>query len=230
MPFHLSVLAMWKTGKNLAGSYVQRNGTGMILATGDPVLTKNVIGKGVIEDVVEACQRGDADAFRALFEMYKDRVYSIALRYSGNPAAAMDIAQDTFVKLLSRIGEYRSEASFDAWLYRLVVNSCIDDQRRGRRMTPFLDGLMDAVCTPAESVLHKLMRSETEQRVQDVVARLAPEHRIVIVLRYTEGLSYDEIAKILGVSPGTVASRLNRAHKILERRLSHLRQEGGRNA
>ena len=107
----------------------------------------------VIEAVIDGCRRGDADAFRALFEAYKDRVYSIALRYSGNPAAAMDIAQDTFLKLLSRIGDYRSEASFDSWLYRLVVNSCIDDQRRGRRMTPFLDGLLDAVCAPAESVL-----------------------------------------------------------------------------
>jgi len=172
-----------------------------------------------IEDVIEACRQGDTDAFRELFEAYKDRVYSIALRFSGNPAAAMDIAQDTFLKLLSRIGDYRSEASFDSWLYRLVVNSCIDDQRRGRRMAPFLDGLMDAVCGPAESVLHKLMRTETEQRVQAVVAKLAPEHKIVIVLRYTEGLSYDEIARVVGCSPGTVASRLNRAHKILERRL-----------
>lgn len=182
-------------------------------------------------DVIDACRRGDLDAFRELFETYKDRVYSIALRYSGNPAVAMDIAQDTFVKLLARIGEYRAEASFESWLYRLVVNSCIDDQRRGRRMTPFLDGLIDAVYAPAESVLHKLMRAETEQRVQEVVARLAAEHRMVIVLRYTDGLSYEEIANILGCSPGTVASRLNRAHKILERRLAHLRNDqGGRRA
>lgn len=205
MPNKLLGLAPSKTGKNLALATVQEIGSGMVLED---------------EDVIEACQQGDADAFRALFETYKDRVYSIALRYSGNPAAAMDIAQDTFLKLLSRIGDYRSEASFDSWLYRLVVNSCIDDQRRGRRMAPFLDGLIDAVRAPAESVLHQLMRVETEQRVQDVVAKLAPEQRMVIVLRYTEGLSYDEIAKILGCSPGTVASRLNRAHKILERRLS----------
>jgi len=182
----------------------------------------------VTEDLVQACRRGDQDAFRALFEAYKDRVYSIALRYSGNPAAAMDIAQDTFLKLLSRIGEYRWEASFDSWLYRLVVNCCIDHQRRGRRLAPFLEGLLDAVRAPAESVLHRLMRAETEQRVQEVVARLAPEHRMVIVLRYTEGLAYDEIARILGCSPGTVASRLNRAHKILERRLAHLRPKGNR--
>ena len=76
------------------------------------------------------------------------------------------------MKLLSRIGDYRSEASFDSWLYRMVVNSCIDHQRRGRRMAPFLEGLIDAVCAPAESVLHKLMRVETEQRVQAVVCLL----------------------------------------------------------
>jgi RNA polymerase sigma-70 factor, ECF subfamily len=198
-----------KSWKDSGSSFVQT--IGMVLNANEPQ---------VIEDVIEACRSGDSDAFRALFESYKDRVYSIALRYSGNPAVAMDIAQDTFLKLLSRIGDYRSEASFDSWLYRLVVNSCIDDQRRGRRMTPFLDGLLDAVCAPAESILNKLMRVETSRRVQDVVARLAPEHRMVIVLRYTEGLSYDEIARIQGCSPGTVASRLNRAHKILERRLS----------
>jgi RNA polymerase sigma-70 factor, ECF subfamily len=208
-----------KTRKDSEPSFVQTSGSRMVLEAND---------ERVIDQVIEGCRRGDRDAFRALFEAYKDRVYSIALRYSGNPAAAMDIAQDTFLKLLSRIGEYRWEASFDSWLYRLVVNSCIDDQRRGRRMTPFLDGLLDAVCAPAESALHKLMRVENERRVQDVVARLAPEHRMVIVLRYTEGLAYEEIAKILGCSPGTVASRLNRAHKILERRLAHLRNhEGG---
>ncbi|HUO32126.1 MAG TPA: sigma-70 family RNA polymerase sigma factor [Bryobacteraceae bacterium] len=178
-------------------------------------------------EVIEACQRGDADAFRLLFETHRDRVYSIALRYSGNEATAMDIAQETFLKLLSRIGEFRGEASFDSWLYRLVVNCCLDHQRRGRRLAPFLDGLLDAVCTSAESALYKLMRSEREQQVQEVVKRLPAEQRIVVVLRYTEGLSYDEIAEVLGCSPGTVASRLNRAHKVLGRRLSHLREVRG---
>jgi len=71
--------------------------------------------------------------------------------------------------------------------------------------------------------LHRLMRAEVEDDVQRIVARLSPEQRMVVVLRYTDGLSYEEIARILGCSAGTVASRLNRAHKILERRLSHLR-------
>jgi len=179
--------------------------------------------------VIEACRQGDAEAFRLLFEAHKDRVYSIALRYSGDPAAAMDIAQDTFLKLLSSLQNFRGTASFDSWLYRIVVNACLDYKRSGQRVTPFLETLLDAVAAPAESILTRMMRVEREQTIQEIVARLVPEQRIVVVLRYTEGLSYDQIAEIVGCSNGTVASRLNRAHKILERRLAHLRLPGGGN-
>jgi RNA polymerase sigma-70 factor (ECF subfamily) len=181
-------------------------------------------------EVIEACQRGDYDAFRLLFEAHKDRVYSIALRYSGDRAAAMDIAQDTFLKLLSSIRDFRADASFESWLYRIVVNRCLDHKRRGRRWAPFLGGFLDALSAPAESALNKLLRDEKEQSVQEIVGRLPPEQRIVVVLRYTEGLPYENIAEILGCSAGTVASRLNRAHKILQRRLSHLRVRGVGNA
>lgn len=179
------------------------------------------------QEVIEACQRGDQDAFAVLFEASRDKVYSIALRYSGSEAAAMDIAQETFLKLLSHIGQFRSDCCFDTWLYRLVVNSCLDHQRRKRRLMPILDGLLDAICTVHETVLYQLLRNERDEAVQTVIAKLAPEQRIVVILRYMEELSYDEIAGIVGCSPGTVASRLNRAHKILERRLSHLRNQGG---
>ena len=175
-------------------------------------------------DVIQACQRGDEDAFRVLFETHKDRVYSIALRYAGEPAAAMDIAQDTFLKLLSSIGQFRGDASFESWLYRLVVNSCLDYHRRRRRFLPLMDEALDMFRTPREGALDDLLREEQGERVQQVVAHLPEEQRIVVVLRYTEGLSYEEIADLLGCRRGTVASRLNRAHKALERRLSHLRK------
>ena len=178
-------------------------------------------------EVIEACQRGEYDAFRLLFETYKDRVYSIALRYCGDQAAAMDIAQDTFVKVLSSIREFRHEARFESWLYRIVVNRCLDHERSGQRLIPFLENILDVVRAPGRTALDHLLQAEMEKDVQMVVAKLAPEQRIVVVLRYTEGLAYEEIAEILGCSTGTVASRLNRAHKILERRLSHLRVRGG---
>jgi len=175
-------------------------------------------------ELVEACQRGEQAAFAALFEAHKDRVYSIALRYSGNPAAAMDISQDAFLKLLSRIGEFRGEARFETWLFRVVVNSCMDYRRGLRRALPFASGVLDALGEARDSVLHRLMDHETGESVQQAIAALPPQQRIVVVLRYTEELSYEEIAAAAGCSPGTVASRLSRALKTLERRLAHLRK------
>jgi RNA polymerase sigma-70 factor (ECF subfamily) len=165
-------------------------------------------------ELIEACQRGDHDAFATLFEAHQDRVYSIALRFSGDPSVALDIAQDTFLKLLSKIGEFRGEAKFESWLHRLVVNSCLDHRRAGRRWSP-----LATLRASGDSVLQRLLRTEVQESVQQIVAKLAPELRMVVILRYTEELSYDQIAEILGCPPGTVASRLNRAHKILERRL-----------
>src|ERR1051325_2896846 len=93
-------------------------------------------------ELVQACQRGEREAFRSLFEAYKNRVFSIALRYSGEEAAAMDIAQDTFLKLFSSIREFRGASRFETWIYRLVVNSCMDYKRRSRRLIPLGDELV----------------------------------------------------------------------------------------
>lgn len=178
------------------------------------------------KDLIEGCRRGDSEAFRALFEQHKDMVYSIALRYSGDPAVAQDIAQDTFLKLFSTVGSFRGDSSFESWLYRTVVNSCLDQKRGTRRLTPLLDEILAMLRTPDVSALDEVLRSETSAHVRAVVESLAPDQRIVVVLRYTQGLSYDEIAAILGCASGTVASRLNRAHKVLERRLSRLAGAG----
>jgi RNA polymerase sigma-70 factor (ECF subfamily) len=180
------------------------------------------------KELIEGCQRGDPEAFRALFEKHKDRVYSIALRYSGDAAVAQDIAQDTFLKLFSTVASFRGDSSFESWLYRMVVNSCFDQKRKTRRFTPLLDEILTMLRTPDVSALDQVLRSEMSTHVKSVVESLAPDQRMVIVLRYTEGLSYDEIAEILGCAVGTIASRLNRAHKVLERRLSRLAETTAR--
>jgi RNA polymerase sigma-70 factor (ECF subfamily) len=173
-------------------------------------------------ELVESCRRGDRDAFRALFERHKDKVYSIALRYSGDETAAMDIAQDTFLKLFSSISSFRAQSSFETWLYRMVVNRCLDCRRREWRWRPLLEEFAAVLRTPETSAVEELLRSERDRQVQDAVAALAPDLRIAVVLRYTEGLSYEQISEVLGCPAGTVASRLNRAHGILGRRLAHL--------
>src|SRR5215471_5683945 len=177
--------------------------------------------EGKPRDLIQACQRGERDAFRALFETYKDKVYSIALRFGGDEALAMDIAQDVFLKLFSSIGEFRGDAAFSTWVYRLVVNCCLDHRRRSWRLIPIADDLLAVLRAPGDS-LDRMLQSEMRDRVRGAVEKLALELRMVVVLRYTEGLSYDEIAEVVGVATGTVASRLNRAHKVLERRLAHV--------
>jgi RNA polymerase sigma-70 factor (ECF subfamily) len=183
-----------------------------------PYIEKVETGK----ELIEGCQRGDPESFRALFEKHKDMVYSVALRYCGNAVVAQDIAQDTFLKLFSAIGSFRGDSSFDAWLYRMVVNSCFDQKRRTRRLAPLLDEVLAALQTPDVSALDEVLRTEMSEHIKSVVESLAPDQRMVVVLRYTQGLSYEEIAEILGCASGTIASRLNRAHKVLQRRLWRL--------
>src|SRR6266496_4186210 len=175
-------------------------------------------------ELVAACQRGERDAFRELFEAHKDRVYSIALRFAGNPNTAMDIAQDTFLKLFSSIRDFRGDSSFDTWIYRLVVNSCLDHRRKAWRLMP-LAGEFLATLTTSGGKLDDLLREEADGRLRAAVDNLPANLKITVVLRYTQGLSYEEIAEVLGCSAGTVASRLNRAHKALERTLSPWAEE-----
>src|SRR5579885_3380735 len=113
--------------------------------------------EGAERELVEAGQRGDRDAFRAVFELHKDRVYSIALRFTGDPAAALDIAQDVFVKLLTRIRDYHGGARFETWLYRVTVNACLDRQKR-RRPLPFIGEALDAILPARETTLAGLLR------------------------------------------------------------------------
>lgn len=182
---------------------------------------------GTESELIEACRRGDPESFRALFDLHKDRVYSIALHYANDESSALDIAQDTFLKLFSSIQTFRGQGSFEAWLYRIVVNSCVDQIRERRRLLPFIDRIFDSLRSSGETALQMLLRQEFSDQVRAAVGKLPPEQRIVVVLRYTEGLSYEEMAEVLGCARGTVASRLNRAHKALERRLANLAKKGG---
>jgi len=171
--------------------------------------------------LLAACARGDRDAFRELFVRYQDRVYSIALHYTADPAAAMDIAQDVFVKLFSSLSTFRGDSSFETWLFRLVANCCHDRHRKQRRMVPLEDSHLPE---PRDNATEQAERDQRARQVQHSVARLPEELRMTVVLRYTEGLSYEEIASVLGCPAGTIASRLNRAHRELALRLEHLKE------
>jgi RNA polymerase sigma-70 factor (ECF subfamily) len=167
--------------------------------------------------ILEGCRRGDPGAQRHVYDHYQERVFSIALHYfRGDDAAAQDVTQEVFVKVFRTVQTFRQDARFASWLYRIVANSCIDELRRRRRFVLFGDapkGLEPS--TPAPEV------AELDADVATALGRLSPKLRIAVLLRYFDDLSYDEIARALETTPGTVASRLNRAHAILARELRH---------
>jgi RNA polymerase sigma-70 factor (ECF subfamily) len=162
-------------------------------------------------------------AFEAIYGRYRDRVYSIAYRMTGTATDAMDVVQEAFGQLFRKITSFRFDARFSTWLFRLVVNCCIDHRRRERSRMP-RDGLgfasletvadtSDPLAGPAESA----EATELGAHVHDALQQLSPKLRAVLVLRYLEGLSYEELGQTLDVSLGTVKSRLARAHLALER-------------
>ncbi|HKO96683.1 MAG TPA: sigma-70 family RNA polymerase sigma factor [Pyrinomonadaceae bacterium] len=178
------------------------------------------------ELVIAACQEGDRDAFRQLFETYKDKVFSIAI-YSlgGDEAVASDVSQQVFLKLMTTIGQFRGDSAFTTWLYRLVVNACADEQRKRRRFLSFGDWTPVNKPEDKRSQEHRYAKLELADSVKGAIQELSPKLRMPILLKYVEGMSYDEIATVLDCSKGTVASRLNRGHQSLAKKLGHLRDQ-----
>ena len=178
------------------------------------------------ERVIAACQEGDRDAFRQLFETYKDKVFSIAVySFGGDETAASDVSQQIFLKLMTNIGQFRGDSAFTTWLYRMVVNACTDERRKRRRFLPFGDGVPVSKLEDRRPQEKRYAKMELADSVQGAIKELSPKLRMPILLKYVEGLSYDEIAGVLGCSKGTVASRLNRGHQKLAQRLSYLKNQ-----
>lgn len=190
-------------------------------------------------DLVTACQSGSptdlSGPFRELYERFRDRVYNVCYRITGNATDALDASQETFGILFRKIAEFRFQSKFSSWVYRIAVNASIDLKRRSssRRLASleaFEDprggagagapGRLDLRDEDVEMPMASASRAELEQEIQRAISRLSPKLQTVTVLRYIESLSYDEIAQTLGISIGTVKSRLARAHDALDRELT----------
>jgi len=173
-----------------------------------------------------AVQQGDRDAFKALYERYRDRVYNLIFYSMGDELRAEDVLQIVFVKVYRGLPSFRFEASFATWIYRIALNECLNQQRsRGAQHVPF-EALLGSDEELDSGAAADAQHAEGERReiVHRAVMELSPKLRAVVALKYLEGLTYEEIASVLECSPGTVASRLNRALGELEARLRPLRR------
>ena len=169
-------------------------------------------------------------AFRDLYDRYRDRVYNVCYRITGNATDALDASQETFGILFRKVGEFRFQSRFSSWVYRIAVNASIDLKRRSSsRRVASLESVRDEGLIEAgsfdiqddqvEMPAARASRRELEREIQRAISRLSPKLREITVLRYTESLSYEQIAETLRISLGTVKSRLARAHEALDREL-----------
>jgi len=184
----------------------------------------NLSDREVSAAIVESCRAGDRDAFRALYDLYKDQVYSISLYFfHGDQALASDVTQQVFLKLMTSISQFRGEAEFSTWLYRLVVNACVDTARRRKADLIVADRSHHMeTFGKAGSQEDDYARAQMAASVRSAVWSLPPKFRIAVLLRYFQDLSYEQMAEALHCSMGTVASRLSRGHRMLAERLKGL--------
>lgn len=172
-------------------------------------------------ELVRQAAHGSTAAFEQLVLTYQTQVYNLALRMAGNPEDALDLSQEAFLKAWRGLSSYRFDSAFSTWLYRLTSNVCIDFRRRQKKQKSIplqiTDetgeerdlSIPDTAPGPEETLL---ARSEREQ-VAQALSRLEPEYREALTLRVVNGLSYTEIAQILGIREGTVKSRIARARE-----------------
>ena len=188
--------------------------------------------RGVADwELVQRARQGDEEAFRALVERYQSKVASLAMGMLKSREDALDVVQETFTKAYQSLDRFKGDSSFYTWVYRIAVNQCIDHQRReGRLIQIPIDGgeRGEGIAIPPDDGVRRddpfqgARDSEIVRRLRAAISELTPEHRAVILLREVEGLSYEEISRVLDCPKGTVMSRLHYARRELQTRLREL--------
>lgn len=160
---------------------------------------------------------GGTDALDELVRRHQEKVLALALRTLGDPEAARDVAQETFVKVFRSARRYQPAAKFTTWLYRIAVNCCLDLMRR-RRPAANVDDL--AIPVAEESASDRVIQAETARAVREAIESLPERQRLVVILHRFQGLSHREVAQVTGWSNSAVESLLTRAYVMLRERLA----------
>lgn len=175
--------------------------------------------------LIERSKNGDVSAFEMLIEAYQKKVFNLAYRIIGNYDDANDIAQEAFIRIFRSISGFRGQSSFSTWIYRITTNVCLDEiRKRKNKSVQYLDediqtddGEMQRQIISDDPLPEEIAeRKELRAVINDSLGELKEEYRIIITLRDIQGMSYEEIAKVLDCPTGTVKSRINRARQALK--------------
>lgn len=175
--------------------------------------------------LVRRVQAGDVKAFDQLITKYRERLYAIVYNLTSNREDASDLAQEAFIKAFRSIHNFKGESSFFTWLYRIAVNSSLTHLKRSRLRRFFSFETLDEEVAQSDIIealadkMHSdkpMLVKELQEKLNEALQRLSPNHRTVVVLFEIEGLSHQEIATIMECSEGTVRSRLHYAKLQLQ--------------
>ena len=172
-------------------------------------------------EIIEKVNKGDTSAFEALVQKYQARIYTLCRYLLKNPQDAEDAAQDTFVKAFQGLKSFRPSSTFYTWLYRIAVNTCLDFKRKSSLRSFYssadMSEKLDMVPSKLPSPESAYAAKESIHALRAALNSISEKLRVVIVLKEIEGLPYEEIAKVLDVSVGTVKSRISRAREELRK-------------
>jgi RNA polymerase sigma-70 factor (ECF subfamily) len=186
------------------------------------------------EELVARSREGDLDSFNQLVMRWERPIYALAYRVIGREEDARDVAQETFLRAFRALGGFKGQAKFSSWLYRITLNLCRDWIRRQRR-TPVAQApegvdLLDLASetTPSETIEELVSRREMSRAVAKAMASLPDEQRTAIILKEYHGLTFQEIADLLGCPLSTVKTRLYQGLTVLRRQLQVEESQPGR--
>ncbi len=165
-------------------------------------------------EAIEACRRGEREAFDRLVVRYQRDVYRLCYRYVNDHEDANDLAQEVFLKAWRAIGRFRGESSFSTWLYRIAVNACLNFRALRR---PATQELPETLADPVPGALARAENDDEARRVRAAVVHLPEKQRVTLILKVYHELTHEEVARILGSTVGTVKANLFHALGNLRR-------------
>lgn len=179
-------------------------------------------------EIVKRAREGDEKSLEFIVKKYQNRVANLIFKIVGDESIVEDLTQDVFLRVIESLKDYKFESALYTWIYRITVNICIDEIRKRQRSKTYL--LSDVLIqNPKSEPYHSQTEKSFEQKelreiIENAISKLPAEYKTVIILREFEDLPYEEIAKVLKISVGTVKSRLFRARKLLAEHLKEYKE------
>lgn len=189
------------------------------------------------ERIVCELKAGNYTVFREIVELFKNRVFGMAYKFTNNYDEAQDLSQDIFLKIYKEIGSFRFESKLSTWIYRISINTCLDWKRKNSKVKILSTSIVNDDDEAIEIDIkddnplpdEAFIQSENQREVHELVSELPDKYKTVIIMYHFNNMSYQDISSALNIPERTVETRLYRARRLMKDELTKLNERGGYN-